>query len=547
MKQEELIINGTILSPGIAIGQAFFYHDILTRDLSSYSITVKDVPYELKRITNAFAEVRKELYELERTVSQNINSKDGSIFKVQRLMMEDEQFVNSFETEMRNELINAEQVAKNVFRRQIDRLDETSSEVTRAKSDDLRDILRKVLRSLVGIETSILRKLPYNAIIVARRLLPSDTVKLDYRNVEGIVVQEGSVHAHSALLARSLGIPAICTNGIPVKAAGLGDNVIIDGYSERAIFNPCQETVQNHHEKKMESTLEIKKRITTITGQVKTLRGRTIQVLANASTFEEVNSALKFGCDGIGLFRTETLYFQRKCMLTEDDLYDILNKAVEPVSDMPVTIRLLDIGGDKRLPYFEFEEDFSPFLGVRGIRLLFQNQELLKTQIRALLRLRSTHQFRMLLPMVSIPEEIHEVKKIIRQCRDELGLEENTETLQIGAMIETPSSAIAIDKIIDISDFISIGTNDLTQYIMAASRENPNVAGIYEKGFGYILPLIANIAGVCKKNDMECCVCGEMANDETLLPKFIECGIDQFSVSSFRIPFIKNYIRRLTI
>ena len=213
-----MILTGTTISPGIAIGKAFPYHDILTRDVSSYSIKGKDIPYELKRITDSIAAVRKDLYQLARNVSHNISSEDGSIFEAQRIMLEDDEFTYSFDREIHEELVNAEQVAKNVFRRQIERFDGASSEIIRAKADDLRDIYRRVLRSLLGIDTSILADLPQKAIIIARRLLPSDSAILDQKNVEGIIVQEGSIHAHSALLARSLGIPALCTNGKPIDS-----------------------------------------------------------------------------------------------------------------------------------------------------------------------------------------------------------------------------------------------------------------------------------------------------------------------------------------
>jgi phosphoenolpyruvate-protein kinase (PTS system EI component) len=214
---------------------------------------------------------------------------------------------------------------------------------------------------------------------------------------------------------------------------------------------------------------------------------------------------------------------------------------------MPVTIRLLDIGGDKRLPYFDCTDEYSPFLGLRGIRLLLKNPELLRTQLRALLKFAAIRDLRILLPMVSIPEEIIAVKKIVRSCQNDLYATAPTNTIQIGSMIETPSSAIAINKIVKASDFISIGTNDLTQYVMAASRENPNVADLYEKGFDYILPLIQNVAKVCKNSQIECCICGENANDETFLKRFIECGITQFSVSPFRIPHLKDFVKRLDL
>jgi phosphotransferase system enzyme I (PtsI) len=544
-EKKEYVIEGTSLSQGISIGKAFLYHDILTRDISSYSIKGNDVPYEMKRVQNAIVAVRKELYSLSRTATHTIGTADGNVFEAQRLMIEDRQFTSSFEKEMRNELINAEQVAKNIFRKQIERFDGSSNEILQAKADDLRDIFRKMLRSLLGIETNILAKLPRNAIIITRRLLPSDTVMLDRKNTEGILVLEGSVHAHSALLARSIGIPALCSNGEPISSIRTGDTVVIDGYSGIAIVNPKSGTVTGYRKKKRESSLEVRKQARVIKGAVKTKTGQLIRMYANANSLEEINHSLDNGCDGIGLFRTETLYLQCKSMPDEDTLYKSLHSAIAPIGTLPATIRLLDIGGDKRLPYFSFKEEFSPFLGLRGIRLLLKNPEILSVQLRALLRLSENYRLKILLPMISVPDELVEVRKILKQCQHDMGIPKTT--MSVGSMIETPSAALAIEKIVQLADFISIGTNDLTQYVMAASRENPSVADLYEKGSEYILPLIQKIAAVCRESGTECSICGEIANDEKYLKKFIECGIYRFSVSAFRIPQLKGYIRGLSL
>lgn len=462
-------------------------------------------------------------------------------------MVEDKEFIYSFEKEIRNELVNAEQVVKNVFRKKIDRLEGSANEIIKAKADDLRDIYRKVLCFLLDVETNILGKLPEKSIIVARRLLPSDTVQLDQKNVEGIIVQEGSIHAHSALLARSLGIPALCTKEKSFTSPGLGETIIINGYTKKAILFPSPKTVENHYRKKAESTLEIKKRTRVIRVVPKTKKGLSVQIFANANTREEIYYSNKAGSDGIGLFRTEMFYLQSRNLPNEDKLFSCLQQAVETAGNGPFTFRLLDIGGDKRLPYFEFEEEFSPFLGLRGIRLLLQNPELLRTQIRALLRISMIKDIKILIPMVSVPDEITAVRKQINRCRQETGLSPAPKAFLLGSMVETPASAIRIKNILKHSDFISIGTNDLTQYIMAASRENPNVAELYEKGFEYLLPLIDNISKICRENKKECCVCGEMANNEVYLNKMIAYGVNQFSVAPFRIPHLKRYIRSLRL
>jgi len=541
-KNSDLQISGTMISPGIAVGRAFLYHDVLTRDISSYTISPNDVPYELQRITNAIEEVRKEIYQLSRSVSHNISSEDGNIFEAQRLMIEDHQFLYAFEKELRNELTNAERVVKNVFRRQIELLDGSSNEMIKAKADDLRDIFRKVLHRLLGSEKNILAKLPKNAIIIAKRLLPSDTVKLDQKNIEGIIVEEGSIHAHSALLARSLGIPALCTNGKPIKKLSDNGCTLIDGYKQIALLNVTEKTASKYREKRKESSIEVKRRKRTIKGIVKTKSGIPIQLLANANTVEEITASVKAGCDGIGLFRTETLYFQFERLPDEEYLFNSLKRAIEPLGDLPLIIRLLDIGGDKRLPYFDQSDEFSPFLGMRGVRLLLSKPAFLKTQIRALVKLNAIHKLKILIPMVTIPDEVAAVRKVLIQCQKEQGAPEQ---IPLGAMVETPSAALAIDDMLQVADFISIGTNDLTQYVMAASRENPNVAELYDRGGDYILPLVKKVKAACEKHDKQCSICGEIVNNEKYMRQYIEAGIDMFSVSAFRIPHLKSFVKTL--
>lgn len=543
--KQDITLQCKPMSTGIAIGKAFIYRDILTRDISSYNISEKNVTHELRRITKALSSVKRDLYKLSRSVSHSMSSKEGSIFEAQRLMLDDNEFTGLFETEMRNELTNAEQVTKNVFRKYINRFENLENEIIKSKTEDLHDILRKMLRHLLGIDTNILARLPENSIIISRRLLPSDTIILDRNHVKGIIVEEGSIHAHSAIIARSLGIPALVTNEKILQEIQDRTTVIIDGFSGKAIINPLYSTAGIYRNRQSAIGNELSKKIRSVKGYAKTVSGRTIKLMANANTLQEVQNAKECGCDGIGLFRTEGIYLQHKSLPDEEELYVHLKNALEPAGNIPITVRVLDIGGDKRLPYFQLNNEVSPFLGLRGIRLLLRNPALLKTQINVLLKLHQEFNLRVLLPMVTLPEEVSAVYNMIEGCQKDLKHILKKKNIRLGCMIETPASALAIDEFLQVSDFISIGTNDLIQYVMAASRENPDVADYYEKGIDYILPLIKNIANACKKAGKECSVCGEIVNEEHCLKKFMDCGIDQFSISAFRIPHLKAYIREL--
>ncbi len=289
--KQEIIIQCKSMSTGIAIGKAFIYRDILTRDISSYDISEKNVSHELRRITNALSAVRKDLYKLSRSVSHSMSSNEGSIFDAQRLMLDDEEFTGLFETEMKNELTNAEQVTKNVFRKYINRFEGLENEIIRSKSEDLQDILRKILRHLLGIENNILTRLPENSIILSHRLLPSDTIMLDRNNVKGIIVEEGSIHAHSAIIARSLGIPALLSNDKFLSHIEDKTTIIVDGTQGKAIINPLFSTMNIYKHRHSVLKSEFSTKIRSLKGLSRTSSGRTIKLLANANTDKEIESA----------------------------------------------------------------------------------------------------------------------------------------------------------------------------------------------------------------------------------------------------------------
>ena len=537
-------LNGISLSEGIAIGKAFIYNDILTRDVSSYKIARKNIPYELKRIVTAIGDVKKELYKLGRSISHNVSSSDGSIFLAQKAMLEDASFLSEIHTELQKSLMNAEQVVKNVFRRYINRFSDATSETIKAKAGDLRDILRKVLRNLMGINTSVLEKLPANAIVVTRRLLPSDTIHIDKRNVAGIVIQEGSVHSHSALLARSLSIPAACSDGKSLDFINEDDRIIVDGSSGSILCNPSSAMLTSYREKHRLLSGKQNRDTRIVKNHVKTSRGKTIIIYANASNHSEVSQAVLQGCDGIGLFRTESLYLESKTMPTEKELYDKLRHALAATENLKVTLRVLDIGGDKKLPYFDTGDPISPFLGLRGIRILLKNPDILSTQLKVFVRLGNKFNIRVLLPMITLAEEITTVRKMLDEYCQQYA-PHRRKRMELGAMIETPAAVLAIDRIIKVSDFVSIGTNDLTQYVMAAGRESPEVASYFDKGAEHMFTMAKMVADAARKSGKECSVCGEMANDKLHLEHFVKAGISHFSVSPYRIPDLKRNIRNL--
>jgi phosphotransferase system enzyme I (PtsI) len=534
------------LSDGIAVGTVFAYGDILTRELPFYKISRKDIGYEIERITGSIKEVGKDLHKLSRSISYNIGTTDGDIFDAQRSMLEDSALIDALKKEIYSERINAEQITKSVFQKYIDKLSSSTHEASRAKADDLRGILRRVLRNLLGIGTIVLENLPRSAIVVTRHLLPSDTIRLDKQNAAGIVVEEGSVYSHSALLARSLAIPAVSTEGKSTAFMLDGVPIVIDGTEGKLFYNP-EPSILRWYQEKRQSLGTTGRSTKIIMGPVKTKKGRPISIHANVSDGSDVSRAVSHGCDGIGLFRIESIYLESTVMPTEEDLYNILAHSLKPVGNRTVTIRVLDIGGDKRLSYFETGDQVSPFLGTRGIRLLLRNPELLLMQLRALVQLKRRFNIRVLLPMITLAEEVSKVREMLGSCYQKEGISTTEQQMQLGSMIETPAAVLSIRDIVKVSDFVSIGTNDLTQYIMAAGRESPEVASYYDKGVEHMFTLVRIIAKAAQRQGKECSICGELANDRTNVERFIQKGITHFSVSPYHIQELKKYVTGLEL
>jgi phosphotransferase system enzyme I (PtsI) len=537
------------LSQGIAIGDAFVYRTMGMRGLSHYRIEENDLFYEQRRLQGSIESVRKDLYNLSKSVSQNLGPRTAGIFDAQRAMLEDAQFMLDLETELHNELINAEQVARSVFRKYILRISASSNEVVRAKADDLRDIFHKVINKLTGVDSHVLESLPPNAIVVTSQLLPSDTVQLDRRNVAGIIVQEGNVHSHSALLARALGIPSICVHGQPLEFILHGDELIVDGVAGLAFHQPDAETKQEYERKKKDLFRQTAKEHRTSIEPVSTRNGMPVKFYANVNNELDAVQASHSGCEGIGLFRVENIFLESRLMPTEAQLYERLRRCVKHLDSRYVmTIRLLDIGGDKGLPYMGREGEIDSFMGLRGIRLLFKNPGLLWMQLRVIIRLRQEFKVRLLIPVVTSAQEIMEVRAMIDECYTEMRAEMRNADLRplaVGPMIETPAAALDIEELLQVSDFVSIGTNDLIQYTMAASRGDPDVSTYYDRGEKVILTFIRHIATMADKAEKECSVCGEMANDMPRLEDLIRAGIRCFSVNPLRIGELRTFVAKI--
>jgi len=547
--RNRLIIKGLSLSSGFAIGKAFIYRDILVRDMVSYGIEEHEIKKEFQRIEEAILHASKDLQKMKNIMESDIDKKHADIFVAHKEILKDKQLLGDLRIELERELIGAEHVVKSVFSKWSNMFKVSDSDFIKSKSDDMDDLSRRLMRLLLGYEMSILETLPPHSIVVAKRLLPSDTVYIKTKSVNGIVVKEGSINSHSAILARAFGVPAISNIDKSIELINNKDELILDGEKGIAIVRPSKKDKAKYKNKINDAARKEVKAIAKAKKPAKTLDGTLIRVYANASSKEEFHAAMMNGCDGIGMFRIERIYLASKRLPDENYLIESFENILTEARKKEITVRLLDIGGDKKLPYLALEDELNPALGLRGVRVLLEHKNLLKTQLRALIKLSKKYKLSILIPMITFPKEVKEVRNIVRNCAIELGEEyaASIDTIKIGTMIETPAAVSNIEEIAKLSDFISIGTNDLVQYLMAVGRESAYASEYYEEGQGVLLSSIKNVVDVSRQLKVECSICGEIAGDVRWTPKLLNIGIRRLSVTPSLIPILKEKVRTIKI
>jgi len=434
-------------------------------------------------------------------------------------------------------VINAISLAAKKY---VELLKSSESALIQSRADDLEDIKNMLLMSLSGYET---KKIENESIVILPELYPSQVLIYAKMGVCGIVAEKGSYTSHAAIIARALEIPTVL--GVPgiTQTVMDGDVVIVDGFLGEVIVNPNEKMIEEYLKKK-ESFEILKEKFKDIGDEVVfTKDGRRILVTANVGSEDDLNVAIKNGCDGVGLFRLEFYYINRTSPPSREDLANLFTKFVKKLGNKPLTIRLLDIGGDKEIPYLQFPKESNPFLGVRGIRYLFKHQEILEEQIKAILMVskETGGNIRIMAPMISRLEEITKLKEILKDLPMD-----SPANIKIGIMAEVPSVVFMIEKITKEVDFISIGTNDLTQYIFAADRTNENVSYLYDDMHPAVLRAISEISEKSQKAGVEVDVCGELASNPPAVPILVGLGISELSVSPTRIPLVKWIVKSIS-
>ncbi len=544
-EQKRLALKGIVVSPGIAAGKLFRYKDILSREVERYQLTREEVNEEIIRVHEAIEKVKNDIRAMQKRVGRDISAEHAAIFSVHLAILEDEALIREIESELKTQQLNSEHIIKEVFQRWAKHFENADEEVIQMKSQDMLDIGKQVFIALQGIEAEILSKVPDDSVIFARRLLTSDTVHLNRKNTRAIVTEEGSKNAHSALLAREMSIPAIMKIDTHIRRVPDNTPVIVDGKNEVVIIHPEKNDLDSAH-RRMRSMKKVEK--SSLFPEKMKIMGTPVRIYANIASPVDADAAATQNCDGIGLFRIEQIYMKSKLLPDTESLMNSVRETIKNFKKKVVNIRLLDLGGDKTLPYLSINEEQGTVLGVRGIRLLLRYPGLLETQLSALFRLASEFNIRVLVPMISLPEEMIQVRQMAEIVREKLKKEcmEYSDTVPLGAMVETPAAVLTIHNIIEQSDFLSIGTNDLIQYTMAADREKMEVSEYYDAGSEIILDSIRSIIECAKQSGKECSLCGELAGDTSYTENLTSLGLRCFSVSPYRIPKLRQKLLEIS-
>ena len=538
----ELSLKGTRISPGLASGTVWVAGDILDCSAETHRIEPDQVDAEMERIRRAFAQVETELEISARRVSEQIDPSLAEIFRAHQLMLESLLSSNEFEKELRGSLTSAADAVKRVFRRWEAKFAAIQDETLHQRADDILDLARRVLRQLEGADAFGLAAMPAGSVLVTQRLLPSDVVALSPRDVKAIVVESLGQGSHAALLTREKGIPTLA--GLPGLLSQIrsGDEALVDAFREVLIISPSPET-RRDFEQRLET---YRASLLTCKGECRkpaiTRDGQTISVEANLAAHASVDTVIENGADGVGLFRIEQLYFARELPPSDEELFSELQHLVAPLREKPVTIRLLDIGGDKAIPSLRLPFEPNPLLGKRGVRLLLDYPQLARTQLKSLLRLSQAQDIRILVPMVTFERELQQMRELLVAVAHEMGIENLP---PLGAMIETPAAALTVGRIARHADFLSVGTNDLTQYTLVAGRDDATVSDYYEDTHPSMLRLLGII--IAEASGKPVTICGEMAGRQEVIPMLLEIGFRALSISPPLIPTTKELIRSIDI
>jgi phosphotransferase system enzyme I (PtsI) len=543
----EKVFRGIAVSAGVCRGKVVVLHHA-RHAIVKRVLDADNIPAEVKRFEHALVRTRQQITEVQRRVADTMSSSEADIFDAHLLMLEDRVLIEEVIKIIREQAVNADYAFHTASDRYIAVLETVQDEYLRERAADLRDLTSRVLDNLLNVKQQFdLRHLTEPCLLIGHDLSPSMTAQLDRNFVLGFVTDIGGKTSHTAIIARSLDIPAVVgVQGISEELE-TGDYALVDGYNGTVIVNPTDQTLFEYGQlAKIKATLGEKLR--EIQGQpAVTLDGKAIHLSANIEDQHDVEAVLKHGAEGVGLFRTEFLFINRDKLPTEEEQFQVYREVAQALKPHPVIIRTLDLGGDKFASQLQLASEMNPFLGWRAIRFCLAQPELFRAQLRAILRASATGGIRMMYPMISGMDELNQANAHVEACKVELRAQNIPfdENIEIGAMIEIPSAALVSDALAKKVKFFSIGSNDLIQYTLAADRTNEKVSHLYEPTHPSILRLIKMTVDAAHAQGIWVGVCGEIAGDPVLVPLLVGLGVDELSAAPSAIDSVKYIIRRI--
>ncbi|MCK1992675.1 phosphoenolpyruvate--protein phosphotransferase [Peribacillus muralis] len=540
------LISGIAASNGIAIAKAY---RLTEPDLTIEKRSIEDVQAEISRFKEAIQKSTVELEVIRENAEKDLGADKAAIFDAHLLVLADPELINPISDKIQSDKVNAEFSLNETASMFITMFEQMDNEYMKERAADIRDVTKRVLSHLLGVHIPNPSMIAEEVIIIAEDLTPSDTAQLNPVYVKGFTTDIGGRTSHSAIMARSLEIPAVVGAKSVTSSIENGDLIIIDGAKGEVHVNPTPELVKRYEDEQVAYAKQKAEWAKLVNEQTVTKDGHHVELAANIGTPKDLDGVHQNGGEGIGLYRTEFLYMGRNDFPSEDEQFEAYKAVLEGMSGKPVVVRTLDIGGDKELPYLELPKEMNPFLGYRAIRLCLNEQEIFRTQLRALLRASIYGDLKIMFPMIATLAEFREAKAVMAEVRQELldGGVQVAENIEVGIMVEIPSTAVMADVFAKEVDFFSIGTNDLIQYTMAADRMNERVSYLYQPYNPAILRLVKMVIDAAHKEGKWAGMCGEMAGDEVAIPILIGLGLDEFSMSATSILKARSLISQLSL
>lgn len=526
-------MKGTVASEGYAVGKAYIFKDeeiIICHD----TIDESQAEEQIARFTEGLEKTRIQIEEIGEKAGDVLSGSDADVFKAHIAITQDRSLIRKVNRAINEEHMTADNAVYTVMGQLIEKFSKMENPLIRERAADLKDVCDRLLRILNGIKSKSLGSLPSGTVIIAENLTPSDTVTMDIDNVAGIISETGGSTSHTAIFARSLGIPAVVGVAGAVSTIEDGDVVYLDGEKGIVETGLSGEELEVFEASRKAYDIKMQELFKYANAQSVTKDGRHVEICANIGSFNDCSAAQKFGIEGVGLFRTEFLYMGSSDWPSEDYQFAEYKRVLEMMDGRPVIIRTLDIGGDKGLPYYDFDAEDNPFLGYRAIRLCLDRRDIFKTQLRAILRAGLFGKARIMYPMISSLGELVAANEVLEEAKTELGNEGIAfeENIERGIMIETPAACVIADKLIESVEFFSVGTNDLTQYTTAVDRGNKRLSHLAAPYHPAVLRLIKHVTDISHKAGKWTGICGELAGMDAFTEILTGIGVDELSMSA---------------